>query len=68
MDLITNLPPITLDNGTIMDVILSIVDHGLMKGVILTSCSKTLTKEGAGKILLHHVYKQFGLSDSIISD
>ena len=68
MDLITDLPPTTLDNGTIVDAILSIVDHRLMKGVILTPCSKTLTEEGAGKILLHHIYKRFGLPDSIISD
>ena len=68
MDLITDLPPVTLDNGTIMDMILSIVDHGLTKGVILTPCSKTLIEEGAGEILLHHVYKQFRLPDSIISD
>ena len=69
MDLITDLPPITLNNGTIaVDVILSIVDHRLMKGVILTSCSKTLTEEGAGEILLHYIYKRFGLPDSIISD
>ena len=68
MDLITDLPPVTLDNGTIVDAILSIVDHGLMKGVIFTPCSKTLTEEGTGEILLHHVYKWFGLPDSIISD
>ena len=57
MDLITNLPLITLKNGTVVDAILSIVDHGLMKRVILTPCSKTLTEEGASEILLHHVYK-----------
>ena len=68
MDLITDLPLITLDNGTIVDAILSIVDHRLMKGVILTPCLKTLTKEGASKILLHHVYKWFRLPDSIISN
>ena len=68
MDLITDLPPVTLDNGTIVDAILSVVDHRLMKGVILTPCSKTLTEEGAGEILLHHVYKRFGLPNSIISD
>ena len=68
MDLITDLPPVTLDNGTIVDVILSVVDHRLTKGVILTPCSKTLTEEGAGKILLHHIYKWFGLPNSIISD
>ena len=68
MDLITDLPLVTLNNGTIIDTILSIVDHGLTKGVILTPCLKTLTEEGAGKILLHHVCKRFGLPDSIISD
>ena len=68
MDLITNLPPITLNNGTVVDTILSVVDHGLMKGVILTPCSKTLTEEGAGEILLHHIYKWFRLPNSIISD
>ena len=57
MDLITDLPLITLNNGTIVDVISSVVDHGLMKGVIPTPCLKTLTEEGAGEILLHHVYK-----------
>ena len=64
----TNLPSVTLDNGTVVDAILSIVDHGLTKGVILTPCLKNLTEEGAGEILLHHVYKWFGLSNSIISD
>ena len=68
MDLITNLPPITLNNGTIVDAILSVVDHGLTKGVILTPCSKTLTEEGTGEILLHHIYKRFRLPNNIISD
>ena len=44
------------------------VDHGLTKGIVLTPCAKTLTHEGAGDILLNHVYKRFGLPDSIISD
>ena len=57
MDLITDLPPVTLNNRTVMDMILSIVDHGLTKGVILTPCLKTLTEEGASEILLHHIYK-----------
>jgi len=68
MDLITDLPPITLPNGTIVDVVLSMVDHSLMKGVVLTPCAKTLTEEGAAEILLNHVYKRFGLSDTIISN
>jgi len=68
MDLITDLPPIVLENGLIIDAILSVVDHGLTKGVVLTPCAKTLTEEGAGEILLNHVFKRFGLPDSIISD
>jgi len=68
MDMITDLPPIELENGTIIDSIMVMVDHGLMKGVILTPCAKTLTEEGAGKILLNHLYKRFGLPDSVITD
>jgi len=68
MDLITDLPPITLPNGTIVDAVLSVVDHGLMKGVVLTPCAKTLTEEGAAEILLNHIYKRFGLPDTIISN
>ena len=68
MDLITDLPPVKLEDGTIVDALMVMVDHGLTKGVVLTPCSKTLTHEGAGDILLNHVYKCFGLPDSIISD
>ena len=68
MDLITDLPPIELDNGTVIDALMVVVDHGLMKGVILTPCSKTLTEEGAGEILLNQLYRRFSLPDSIISD
>jgi len=68
MDLITDLLPITLENGTIIDALLVVVDHGLTKGVVITPVSKTLTEEGAGEILLNQFYKRFGLPDSIISD
>jgi hypothetical protein len=68
MDLITDLPPITLENETIVDALMVVVDHGLTKGVVITPCAKTLTEEGAGEILLNQVYKRFGLPDSIISD
>ena len=53
MDLITDLPPIKLENGTIIDALMVMVDHGLTKGVVLTPVSKTLTKEGAREILLN---------------
>ena len=52
MDFITDLPPI---NG--FDSILVVVDQGLTKGVILTPCSKTVTVEDTGKLLLENLYK-----------
>ena len=63
MDMITDLP---LSNG--YDSILAVVDHGLMKGVILIPCSKTLTAAQCAELLLDNVYKRFGLMDKIISD
>jgi len=68
MDLITDLPLIALENGTIIDTLMVMVDHGLIKGVVLTPVSKTLTEEGAREILLNQHYKRFGLPDSMISD
>ena len=44
------------------------VDQGLLKGVILIPCSKTLTLEETAQLLLENLYKQFGLPDKIISD
>ena len=44
------------------------VDHGLMKGVILIPCSKTIDAARVAKLFLHHVFKQFSLHDSLISD
>ena len=63
MDLIMDLP---LVNG--LDSILVVVDQGLSKGVILMPCSKTLTADGTGQLLLDNLYTRFGLLDSIISD
>ena len=63
MDMITDLP---ISNG--YDSILAVVDHGLMKGVILIPCSKTLTAAQCTGLLLDNVYKRFGLMDKIISD
>jgi len=68
MDLITDLPPIKLENGTIIDALMVMVDHGLTKEVVLTPVSKTFTEEGAGKILLNQHYKRFRLPDRMISD
>ena len=63
MDLITDLP---LSDG--FDLILVVVDHGLMKGVILLPCNKTIMAEQVATLLFENLYKQFGLPDGIISD
>ena len=52
MDMITDLP---ISNGH--DLILGVVDHGLIKGVILIPCSKILTANQCAKLLLDNVYK-----------
>ena len=63
MDLITNLPPVEGD-----DSILVVVDWGLLKGVILCPCAKTLTWEGAAILLWDNLFKRFGLPNEMISD
>jgi len=63
VDLITDLP---LSAG--FDSVMVVVDHGLMKGVIITPCLKTITLEGVAKLFFKHVYRRFGLYDKIISD
>jgi hypothetical protein len=63
VDLITDLPE---SNG--FDSVMVVVDHGLMKGVILCPCNKTNTAEGVAKLFFSKVFKRFGLYDKIISD
>ena len=63
VDLITNLPEVC---G--IDSILVVVDHGLTKGVIIISCSKTINAAGVGKLFFTNIFKQFGIHDSLISD
>jgi hypothetical protein len=63
MDLITELPPV---EG--YDSILVMVDRGLLKGVILCPCAKTITWEGTATLLRDNLFKRFGLPDEIISD
>ena len=65
MDFMTDLP--TSDDG--MDSIMVVVDHGLMKGVILVPTTKiSLTAEHTAKLFIDNVYSCFGLPDSIITD
>ena len=63
MDLITDL---LLANR--YNLILVMLDQGLLKGVILSPATKKITSEDTAKLLLEGLYKQFGLPDIIISD
>jgi hypothetical protein len=63
VDLITDLPP---SRG--FDSVMVMVDHGLMKGVIITPCMKMIASEGVAKLFFKHVYCRFRLYDKIISD
>src|SRR5882762_3965912 len=55
VDLITDLP---LSNG--FDSIMVVVDHGLLKGVTLSACNKTITAEGVADLFLERVFTRFG--------
>ena len=63
VDLITDLPP-----SRSFDSIMVIVDHGLMKGVILYPCNKTINVVGVAKLFFLHVFHHYGLYDRYISD
>ncbi|KAF7776543.1 hypothetical protein Agabi119p4_4936 [Agaricus bisporus var. burnettii] len=63
MDLITDLPP---SDG--YDAILSIVDHGLTKGIILTPTRKTATADDIAEMLINKVFSKYGTPQKIISD
>jgi hypothetical protein len=63
MDLITDLPPVEGYNF-----ILVMVDCGLLKGVILCPCTKTIKWERTATLLQDNLFKKFGLPDEMISD
>ena len=63
VDLVTDLPKV---DG--LDSILVMVNHSLTKGVIIIPCSKTIDAAGVGKLFFTHVFKHFGVHDSLISD
>ena len=63
VDLITNL---SLSHA--YDSHMVMVDHGLTKGIILAPCSKTVDANRIAQLFFDHVFKHFGLHDTLISD
>ena len=63
MDLITDLP-----KSKSFDSILSMVDHGLTKGIILIPTTKGVTSEGIATLLMNNLFQRFGIPDKVISD
>ena len=63
VDLITDLPP----SGS-YDSVMVVVDHGLMKGVILCLCNKNIDAAGVAKLFFLHVFHYYSLHDKCISD
>ena len=60
---ITNLPV-----SDSFDSLMVVVDHGLLKGVILCPCHKTINATGTAELLVQNVYWRFGLPDKGISN
>ena len=63
MDFITDLPEV---QG--YDLILTIVDHDLTKGIILVPCKKSINAIEMAGLLLNSLIKRFGIPRRIISD
>jgi hypothetical protein len=63
MDFIMDLPPVEGYNS-----ILVVINRGLLKGVILCPCTKTITWEGTATLLCGNLLKRFALLDKMISD
>ena len=63
VNLVTGLPPSHDFNS-----LLVVVGHGLLKGVILSPCNKTINTKGVTELFFQKVFLQFGLHDHLISD
>ena len=62
-DFITNL---LVPDG--FDSLMVVVDQGLLKGVVLCPCHKTIDATGTAELLIQNIYWRFGLPDKGISD
>ncbi len=63
LDFITKLP---VSQG--YNFILTIMDHDCSKVVILIPCHEEITAEGVARLLIKHLFVQFGLPTKMISD
>ena len=63
VNLITDLPP-----SNSHDSVMVIVNHRLMKGVILTPCSKAIDAARIAQVFFNYVFKHFGFHDTLIFD
>ena len=63
VDLVTDL---LLSHG--FHLLLVMVDHSLLKGVILTPCNKTIDAKRVAKLIFKNVFLHFGLHNYLILD
>ena len=63
VNLITGLP----DSHT-FDLVMVMVDHGLMNGVIYCPCTKNIDAAGVAQLFFAHVFPRFGLHSKVILD
>ena len=63
VDLVMGLP---LSCG--FDLLMVMVDHSLLKRVLLTPCNKDIDAKGVAELFFKHVFLRFGLHDRLISD
>ena len=45
-----------------------VVDHGLMKGVIYSPCTKNIDSERVAQLFFTNVFPRFGLHSKVISN
>ena len=63
VDLITGL-----SDSHRFDSVMVMVDHGLMKGVIYSPCTKNIDANGVAQLSFANVFPQFGLHSKVISN
>jgi len=62
-DMVTNLPV-----SFSFDSVLAMIDHGLTKGVIFITCTKSINATSIAALFFKHIFTCFDLHDKVISD